>query len=139
LLGGNSIGSHTYDHARLTNLRTRAIASELLRDEKEWWQFRADPVPYFRPPYGAYDARVLAVAGRLGFRYVVLWDVDPGDWKRPGASVIARRVVSGARAGSIVIMHVLPQTADALGPMITGLARKGLRPVGLDELFAAAR
>jgi peptidoglycan/xylan/chitin deacetylase (PgdA/CDA1 family) len=33
------------------------------------------------------------------------WDVDPSDYLRPGAAVIARRVLAALHPGAIVIMH----------------------------------
>ncbi|MGW5329387.1 polysaccharide deacetylase family protein [Streptomyces sp. NPDC004014] len=45
-----------------------------------------------RPPFGAYDARVRAVAGRAG-PAVVTWSLDPRDWKRITPQVIEQRVI----------------------------------------------
>ena len=33
------------------------------------------------------------------------WDLDPSDYLRPGAVVIARRVLAALHPGAIVIMH----------------------------------
>lgn len=68
------------------------------------------PAPYFRPPYGAYDSEVLRAVG-------------------------ADRVLSHARAGSIVVMHTLDGTAAALPSIIGRLRKRGLEPVSLQELF----
>jgi peptidoglycan/xylan/chitin deacetylase (PgdA/CDA1 family) len=115
------------------------VRGELTRAEGPWWRLaHAAPVPYFRPPYGALGPAALGAVGAAGYRRTVLWDVDPQDWRRPGAAVIAERAAGPARAGSIVLLHVIAQTADALPAIITRLEGKGLRPVGLDELFRAA-
>jgi peptidoglycan/xylan/chitin deacetylase (PgdA/CDA1 family)/glycine betaine/choline ABC-type transport system substrate-binding protein len=55
-------------------------------------------------PYGATDAGSRARASDLGLR-TVLWDIDPQDWRHPGASVIADDVISNVHAGSIVLLH----------------------------------
>ena len=110
-----------------------------MADQAAWWSVAAwTPSPYFRPPYGAYDAEVLAAAGGAGFPRVIIWDLDPQDWANPGVSVIVSRVLSAARAGSIVVMHVEPQTASALPAIISGLRARGLEPVSLACLFRAA-
>jgi peptidoglycan/xylan/chitin deacetylase (PgdA/CDA1 family) len=57
-----------------------------------------------RPPYGALDAYTRVRAEELGYR-VVLWDVDSEDWRRPGADVIAGRIVTGARPGAVLRFH----------------------------------
>ena len=135
---GNAIGSHGWDHHRTTTLSYRAIRSRLVKDERVWWQLdRETPAPYFRPPYGSYDSKTLRAAGDTGYARTIFWDVDSFDWKRPGPSVIAHRVVSKARSGSIVELNVLGQTADALVPILRGLRRHHLRPVTLPELFEA--
>ncbi|MEI2689588.1 MAG: hypothetical protein V9H69_07675 [Anaerolineae bacterium] len=43
---------------------------------------------YLRPPGGGVDANTDSFAAALGYR-VVGWDVDPKDWRRPGADAIA--------------------------------------------------
>lgn len=95
--------------------------------------------PFYRPPYGAYGSGLRAAAQRLGYRYVLMWDVDTNDWRGLSASTIVQRAVGGARRGSIILMHTKPNTAQAFPDIIRGLRAKGLRPVGLGELFSAGR
>jgi peptidoglycan/xylan/chitin deacetylase (PgdA/CDA1 family) len=135
---GNTIGSHGWDHKDFATLSYSAARSRLVKDERAWWsKARNTPAPYFRPPYGSYDATTLRAAGSAGYARTVLWDVDPSDYLRPGASVIAHRVVSAARPGSIVIMHNQLQTAQALPAIIKGLRHHHLMPVSLSALFRA--
>jgi peptidoglycan/xylan/chitin deacetylase (PgdA/CDA1 family) len=91
-----------------------------------------------RPPYGAKDAAVLSAAGASGFEHVMLWDVDPQDWRHIGSAEIAERVLSHVHPGAIVCMHTLPTTAAALPQILSGLRAMGYRAVSLPELFAAA-
>ena len=136
---GNAIGSHTPDHALLTSLPASGTEQRLRKDISIWWRVaRQTPAPYFRPPYGAYNRATLAGAGAAAHSRVVLWDVDTQDWTRPGASVIAARARS-ARPGSIVLMHAIDQTADAMSSILRDINDKGLRPVTLPTLFHAAR
>jgi peptidoglycan/xylan/chitin deacetylase (PgdA/CDA1 family) len=136
---GHTIASHGWDHALLTGHSVSFTARRLDDDARVAWQSaRTTTWPYFRPPYGAYDRNVLAAAEATSHPRVMLWDVDPRDWQTPGASTIVHRVVSEARSGSIVVLHTLPQTADALPRILSGLAGRGLRQVDLPDLFAAA-
>jgi peptidoglycan/xylan/chitin deacetylase (PgdA/CDA1 family) len=135
---GHTIGSHGWDHADLTTLSVDQARAQLRKDSEAWWRAgQVTPVPFFRPPYGAYDAETLRAAGDEGYRYTVLWDVDPQDWSQPGVSEIVDRVLSHARRGSIVVLHVQDQTAAALPEILDGLLRRGLEPVTLAELLAA--
>jgi peptidoglycan/xylan/chitin deacetylase (PgdA/CDA1 family) len=67
----------------------------------------------------------------------VLWDVDPRDWSGISAAEIQRRVLSSARSGSIVVMHVKAQTALAVRGILRGLRGRGLEPVTLSALLRA--
>ncbi len=136
---GMSIGSHSNGHAQLTHLSYADIVTRLRTDQAAWWSIaRVTPSPYFRPPYGSYDSTVLAAAGNTGFRYTVIWDVDPNDWTDPGSAAIASRVLGAVRPGSIVLLHVKGQTAVALPAILSGLRARGLQQSSLAELFHAA-
>ena len=132
---GHTIGSHGWDHALLPASAYGNILWRLKRDRNVWWRWREAAVPYFRPPYGAYNSTVLSAAAAAGYRYTVVWDVDTRDWTNPGPSAIVSRAVQPARAGSIILLHVKPQTASALPLIIRRLRNRGLTPIGLDELI----
>ncbi|HZQ85929.1 MAG TPA: glycine betaine ABC transporter substrate-binding protein [Acidimicrobiales bacterium] len=87
----------------------------------------------FLPPYGASDPPARARAAALGLQ-VVLWDVDPQDWRAPGADVIANDVIDAVRPGSFVLLHddgsTRGQTVAALGQVLRTLS-------GLGYTFAA--
>jgi peptidoglycan/xylan/chitin deacetylase (PgdA/CDA1 family) len=135
---GHTIGNHTWNHPTMSRLGHGAAISQLRRTEAAWWRVaRTTPAPFFRPPYGDMSAGTVVAAGAAGYRYTVLWDVDPYDWRNPGVGVIASRVLSSVRPGSIVVMHISGQTAQALPAIIRGLKARGLKPVSLHEMFAA--
>ena len=137
LRDGHAIGNHSWNHPLLTRLTTVEVRSDTERATGAWWRLaRVAPMPFYRPPYGAYDGDSLAGIGAAGFRDVILWDVDPQDWRRPGAGAIAARATGPARSGSIILLHALPQTADALPAILDGLRARGLRSVTLTELLA---
>jgi peptidoglycan/xylan/chitin deacetylase (PgdA/CDA1 family) len=136
---GNSVGDHTWDHQSIAGRSLAFVENELQRQANAWWKVaHVTPLPYFRPPYGAYDSTTLAAAGRLGFQRTMLWDVDPQDWRRPGASAIASKVLGAIHPGAIVVLHVQSQTAAALPTILAGLHRRHLLQSSLPELFAAA-
>ncbi|HZB03627.1 MAG TPA: polysaccharide deacetylase family protein [Actinomycetota bacterium] len=136
---GHAIGSHGWDHAVLTGRSFDGVAWRLRKDAAAMWRVARDTTaPFFRPPAGALDRPVRAAAGATSHPRVMLWDVDPQDWRRPPPGAIVSSVLRDARPGSIVILHTLPGTARALPRIITGLRAKGLDPVGLPELFRAA-
>jgi peptidoglycan/xylan/chitin deacetylase (PgdA/CDA1 family) len=136
---GHLLAAHGWDHSALPG-QGAWETSRQLRDTAEvaWKLARETTAPYFRPPYGACDEAVTVGAGATGHSRVIMWDVTAQDTSRPGAGAIARNAVGPARPGSIILLHTISQTADALPSIITGLRRKGLQPVTLAELFRAA-
>jgi peptidoglycan-N-acetylglucosamine deacetylase len=132
---GHAVGSHGYDHARLTELGLPQMQRQLGRDRRVWDAVLGLRPRLFRPPYGSYDDHTLAAAVACGFRHLVLWDVDPRDWTLPGAEEIVHRILARVGSGSTVLLHVTDQTADALGALIDGLHDRGLEPVSLRGLL----
>ena len=77
---------------------------------------------------GAVDARTAPLAAELG-KALVLWDVDPQDWRQPGAGQIASYVLSHASPGAIILMHDggggRRQTVAALETVLAELSSRG--------------
>jgi peptidoglycan/xylan/chitin deacetylase (PgdA/CDA1 family) len=136
---GHTLGSHGWDHLYMPGRTLADQEDRMLRDRGAWWSTASETTaPYFRPPYGAYDANTITAAGATSHPRIIIWDVDPQDYATSSSSLIASRVLSAVRAGSIVVMHALPQTAGALPAILDGLADKGLTPVSLSTMFRAA-
>ncbi len=97
--------------------------------------------PWLRPSDGRAPPDALLGAGRAGWRWVVTWDVDPGDGvpaaaAGPSATDIVTRVVSRAVGGSIVRLQLGgEQTLDALPGIVDGLEAAGLRVVPLPAIL----
>ena len=83
--------------------------------------------PFFRPPYGDYDASVNTDVGLNGYAYNVLWTVDSRGWMGLSAAEITQRCLSMAEPGAIYIFHVgsASQDAAALPAIISGLRAQG--------------
>jgi peptidoglycan/xylan/chitin deacetylase (PgdA/CDA1 family) len=134
---GHAIGSHGWDHANFAALSFDSSVARLIDDRNVWWNLaRVVPMPFFRPPYGAYTSTTVAAAGAAGYSAVILWEVDPFDWKRPGVATIVSRVVGRTTPGAIDLMHTLPETAAALPTIIDELRARGYRFLTLPELAA---
>ena len=90
-----------------------------------------------RPAYGELTKRQrILVNHDFGYK-VILWDVDPLDWKRPGSNVVAQRIIAGARPGSIILSHdIHPSTIAAMPQVFDALLAKGFKFVTVSELLA---
>src|SRR6266403_629717 len=70
---------------------------------------------------------------------IILWDVDPLDWKRPGPAVVRNRILKETRPGSIVLSHdIHPGTIEAMPSTFDELEAKGFKFVTVSELIAMA-
>ncbi len=122
---GHGIGNHSWSHADLKNMSAASFDREMLSAANVFGRYAA---PCMRPPYGATDASTYANATRLGYS-VVLWSIDPLDWKQPGADVIADRVLSRIFPGAIVLLHDggsnRSQTVAALETILATLSAQG--------------
>jgi peptidoglycan/xylan/chitin deacetylase (PgdA/CDA1 family) len=107
---GHYIANHTYNHPSLPDVSHEKFMEEVEGTKQIILDIALDlfsldkDVRYLRPPYGATDANTRQYAADLGYA-VVLWDIDPQDWRRPGAKVIADHIVRSAYPGAIVLMH----------------------------------
>ncbi|HUI65038.1 MAG TPA: polysaccharide deacetylase family protein [Bacteroidota bacterium] len=131
-------GNHTYSHPHLTGLTDDQVRSELLRAQKVIARVVGTSPTLFRPPYGEYNERVVRIASQLGLT-TVEYDLASGD---PDPKItrdaLVRYVVSRARPGSIIVMHINGRgwhTAEALPEIIARLRDKGYTFVTVSELI----
>ena len=85
-------------------------------------------VRYLRPPYGATDGDTRQYAANLGYA-VVMWDIDPQDWRQPGADILANHIISSVYPGAIVLSHdgggERSQTVEAYRKVLAELSSQG--------------
>ncbi|HEV3498040.1 MAG TPA: polysaccharide deacetylase family protein [Actinomycetes bacterium] len=127
---GHGVGNHTWSHRRLTGLSRGQLAAEVSSASAAIQRTTGAPVRCLRPPYATADAASTNQVRALGLR-LMLWDIDTHDWRRPGAGVIADRVLSRVRSGDVVLMHDgggdRSQTLAALEQVLAALSARGFR------------
>ena len=127
--------SHGWGHRTSTTSSEAEATADLSNNASTDRYIGVSSIPFYRPPYGALSPGIEKAAGKLGYRWIVMWDVDPSDYEKPDAATLTRRVVSASKKGSIVVLHAIGTTADALPSMIAGLKAKGLKAVTLTTMF----
>lgn len=134
---GHEIGNHSYTHRLLSKLGDSELRQEMSRCHEAVGRAAGVRMHTMRPPYGGLLQRQRElVHSEFGYP-TILWAVDPLDWKRPGPSVVTSRILSGTKAGSIVLAHDLhSQTVDAMPATIDGLLRRGFKFVTVSQLLA---
>jgi len=102
---GNALGNHSWEHEHLIALTRTEVRSSLQRTDDAIFKATGTRTTIMRPPFGARDWFVLAVAQKMGYT-PVMWSVPlVRDWENPPADVIAQRVLANVRDGSIVVLH----------------------------------
>src|SRR3984893_7270322 len=140
LADGHEIGNHSWTHPQLSKLSDDRVTVEINKTQDAIKEASGFTPTILRPPYGAITARQREwVESQFGLS-IILWSVDPFDWKRPGASVITQRILSQARPGSIILSHdIHKQTVDAMPATLDGLLAKGYKFATVSQLIAMNR
>ena len=128
---GHEIGSHSTGHQNLTKL---SVADLLVNRQEMENLFQAQlgqPVQLMRPPYGALNQ---AVYNTMAYP-LILWSVDPEDWRYRDAEVVRRAVVGATFDGAIILMHdIYGTTVDAVAGIIDDLRAQGYEFLTVSEL-----
>lgn len=134
---GHEVANHSWDHPRLPRLSGEKLAQQIRKTTDIIEQNTGQKVTLMRPTYGLYNDRVEhALINDYGLD-IILWSVDPNDWKKPGASIVARRLVSGAHPGAILLAHdIHPGTIAAMPQAIAQLKALGYEFATVSELLA---
>lgn len=134
---GMTVGNHTYNHPEVPPFGE--LPQALVEDEialgAQSLARAGVRAQLLRTPGGSFSPATVAITEKLGER-IVLWSVDPTDWRdSTTAKQIVRRVLRAVRPGSIVILHDgggdRSATVAALPAIIKGIRHKGLRLVAV--------
>lgn len=133
---GHEIANHSWDHPSLPRVSAERLDRELRRTTEIIEKTTGQKVTMMRPTYGALNDRVEKSLLEDYKLDVILWSVDPRDWKRPGADVVTRRMVGGAHPGAILLAHdIHPGTIAAMPDTIAQLKAKGYSFATVSELL----
>ncbi len=132
-----AVGDHTFTHPLLTSLAPAQAEDEIVKTQHALARASGAPVFLFRPPYGAHDAQIDAIARAHGLLQI-LWTVDSRDSLGANYAQIERTVISGLHPGAIVLMHENHgQTIRAMLSIFAALAAPA--PARRERAAAAAR
>jgi peptidoglycan/xylan/chitin deacetylase (PgdA/CDA1 family) len=139
---GHEIGNHSWSHPNFGKMSDESVRRQLQQTDDAIKNATGKRPTLMRPPYGSITAREKRwIHDEFGYD-IILWDVDPYDWKRPGPTVVRARILKETRSGSIVLSHdIHPGTIEAMPSTFDELKAKGFKFVTVSELIrmAAAR
>lgn len=129
---GHQIGNHSWDHKDLKKLSKASVEQQIYETNDVIKSITGVAPKVMRPPYGSFNSTVTETAKMP----IILWNLDPLDWKDRNANVVAERI-SKATPKSIVLAHDIHQTTvESIPAVINSLKSKGYNLVTIEELFA---
>ncbi|MDD2709563.1 MAG: polysaccharide deacetylase family protein [Verrucomicrobiae bacterium] len=122
---GHEVGSHAFSHTLLTKLSAEAVEKEI-SDTQEIVKDATGYEPrLLRPPYGAHGSSVRESIVKHHLD-VVLWSVDPRDWRQHDEEKLFNSITNQVRSGSIVLCHDIHlSTVKALPRILDSLLQQG--------------
>lgn len=147
LAEGHQLMNHTWNHPSLTGGNTGM--PPLTADELSTQLWDAENLvteitggyamrPYFRPPYGDYDAASLGYLYNDGFPLTVWWTCDSHGWAGWGAQEIVDYCTTNLVEDEIILMHVGAEAVsdfEALPGMIQSFRDKGYAFVTVEQML----
>lgn len=131
---GHIVGNHTYSHIDLKRSNYETSKEEIEKTNECIKRVTGKTPKYIRPPYGDWDDRLLEETDMS----IVLWSVDPEDWKDQNAGIVARRVIKNTKPGDIILLHDIFKTSvNAAFIIIDELQKKGYDFVTIDKIDSA--
>lgn len=138
---GCEIGCHTWDHDDLTEISEQDARETIQRTNQAVFDATGYVVKSLRPPGGASNKSVKALAASLDLA-LVFWSHSTHDYRIKSAEKVAELVFYDSenkhtlQDGDIVLMHDLREyTSDAMESIVSGLVQQGYQLVTVQELL----
>ncbi len=129
---GHLIGSHGYSHIQMGKETVKTACEQIEENNKKIEAIIGKRPQYLRPPYGSWTEELECTIDMT----VVMWDVDPLDWKSQNAKKVVRHIVKNVEPGDIILLHdVFPTSVEAALEAIDALIKQGYTFVTVDELL----
>ncbi len=129
---GHQIGVHTYSHVSMTGLEQEEFRLQVEGTRRLIYSMLGERELWLRPPYGILDENAQSWADGP----VILWSVDPEDWKDDKVKRIKEHLVAHVRDGDIILMHdIYPSSVEAALAAVDELKERGFCFVTVAELM----
>ena len=143
---GHQLMNHTWDHPSLTGANTgmpplspEQVAQQLADTEAVVHELTGYHMrPYFRPPYGDYDAASLAYLYDNGYYVSSWWTCDTRGWAGWSAQEIVGYCTTNIAEDEILLLHVgseAPGDFEALPGLIHFFRESGYRFVTIEQML----
>lgn len=137
---GHELGNHSWNHPSLTKLGADGVRSQMNKTSDAIEKTTGVRPKTMRPPYGATNAGLNRQFDQQFGMKVILWSVDPLDWKYRNSSKVSSMIIENTHPGAIILAHdIHPSTVAAMPAVFDALLAKGYKFVTVSELLAMDR
>ncbi|MEI8340042.1 MAG: polysaccharide deacetylase family protein [Verrucomicrobiota bacterium] len=134
---GHEIGNHSWSHPNFGKMSDGGVSNELQKTQDAITQATGIKPKLLRPPYGSITKHEREwIHDKFGYK-IILWDVDPLDWKYRNSTHVENEILKQTRKGSIILSHdIHATTVEAMPATFDALLAKGYKFVTVSELLA---
>ena len=129
---GHLIGNHGFTHVQMSKETLENACGQIGETNRKIEEITGQRPEYLRPPYGSWNEELECATDMT----VVLWSVDPLDWKLQNTNKVVRKIVKNVEPGDIILMHdVFPTSVQAALEVVDTLEKQGYTFVTVEELL----
>jgi peptidoglycan-N-acetylglucosamine deacetylase len=129
---GHEVGNHSWNHEDLRTLSANQLRNNLNRTNQLIKDVTGATPKLMRPPYGALNNTVRANTDMR----IIMWNVDPQDWKYRNAQTVYQHVRARARDGSVILLHdIFGSSAEATEYIVRYLVENDFKLMTISQLY----
>ncbi len=129
---GHEIGNHSWNHENLRTLSAGDLRSNLNRTNQLIKEVTNITPKIMRPPYGHVND---FVKNNTDMR-IIMWNIDPQDWKYRNAQTVYQHVRYSAQDGSVVLLHdIFGSSAEATEYIVKYLVDQNFKFMTISEMY----
>lgn len=129
---GHLVGNHGYSHVQMSKESVGTACQQIEQNNQQIEEITGVRPQYLRPPYGSWTEELECTTNMT----VVLWNLDPLDWKSKNTKKVVRYIVKHVEPGDIILLHdMYPTSVEAALEVIDTLTKQGYTFVTVDELL----
>ncbi len=130
------VASHTMYHQNLIRIPAATAEADINESKSVFSSILGHAPELTRPPYGNTNSLVSGIISTP----MILWSVDPEDWKNKDTETILAIIRAQIHDGAIILMHdIYPTSVDAVPIIIDSLRNDGYEFVTVPELAKARK
>lgn len=132
---GHEVGNNGQTDRDMSRMSEVMVQAQLARAQQVIAEVSGQQPRFFRPPQGAFSARLLEAVGSMGLNPVLWTNIMVRDEPGVPSALLQVRLLEGAHPGAVLMLHQdRPDAVELLEGLLRDLQADGYRSVTLSEL-----